>query len=75
MSIIHAIYEGGVFRPLDPVPLPEHCQVTFDPIRVEAEAELVEDVDDDMKAIYEILGRSYDTGETDLAARHNEHQP
>lgn len=26
-------------------------------------------------ALYEILGRSCDTGESDLAERHNEHQP
>ena len=30
---------------------------------------------DDMEAIYEILDRRYSTGETDLAERHNKHQP
>jgi hypothetical protein len=31
--------------------------------------------DDDMEAIYEILDRRHATGISDLAARHNEHQP
>lgn len=31
--------------------------------------------DQDLDAIYEVLDRRYDTGVTDLAARHNEHQP
>jgi hypothetical protein len=29
----------------------------------------------DMSAVYEILSRRYDTGETDVAARHNELEP
>jgi len=33
METIRAIYEGGVFRPLDPVELPEGAQVEVSPIR------------------------------------------
>jgi predicted DNA-binding antitoxin AbrB/MazE fold protein len=25
--VIHAVYKNGVFRPIDPVELPENCQV------------------------------------------------
>jgi predicted DNA-binding antitoxin AbrB/MazE fold protein len=31
---IHAIYENGVFRPLEPVNLPEKCQVEIERIQV-----------------------------------------
>lgn len=33
MEIIKAVYEGGVFRPLDPVELPEGTQVEVSPLR------------------------------------------
>jgi len=68
---IHAIYENGVFRPTEPVSLPERTHVEFDPRVIAPGA-------DDAAAqrrIFELLSRSYDTGETDAAARHNEHQP
>lgn len=29
---IHAIYEGGVFRPIEPVNLPEHSHVKVEPL-------------------------------------------
>ena len=29
--VIHAIYEGGVFRPIEPVDLPERARVEFEP--------------------------------------------
>jgi predicted DNA-binding antitoxin AbrB/MazE fold protein len=69
--IVRAIFEGGVFRPLAPVHLPEQTEVEFEPIVVNSNP-------DDRAAqerIYALLGKSYDTGETDLAERHNEHQP
>lgn len=69
MGTIHAIYEDGVFRPIQPVPLPDKCEVEFEPRVVSGE--LVQDLD----AIYAVLDRRYNTGEHDLAARHNEHQP
>lgn len=70
MGTIEAIFEGGVFRPIDPVVLPEKCRVQLRIVNgAPAEG------DDDMEAIYEILDRRHSTGISDLAARHNEHQP
>ena len=36
MKTIHAIYEGGVFKPTEAVDLPEHCHVRFEPVPVAA---------------------------------------
>ncbi len=69
MDTIHAIFENGVFRPVAPVQLPEHCEVEFEPRLVNGEAK------QNLQAIFAILDERYDTGESDLAARHNEHQP
>jgi predicted DNA-binding antitoxin AbrB/MazE fold protein len=69
MSTVQAIYENGVFRPLQAVDLPERCQVEFEP-RV-----LKPISDEALDRIYELLSHSHDTGQKDLAARHNEHQP
>jgi predicted DNA-binding antitoxin AbrB/MazE fold protein len=71
MQFIQAVYERGVFRPTDPVDLPKHSLVEFEPRLVAPKPA----ADPSATAIYEILSRSYETGETDLAARHNEHQP
>ena len=70
MPTIRAIYENGVFRPLEPVDLPEGCEVELHNLRP-AGAEPSQDMD----AIYEILDRRHNTGEHNLAERHNEHQP
>jgi predicted DNA-binding antitoxin AbrB/MazE fold protein len=71
MKTIHAIYEHGVFRPLDAVDLPDQTEVEFQPtIKSRPEP-----VPADMKRIYEILSLRFNSGEHDVAARHNEHQP
>lgn len=31
-NLIRAVYEDGVFKPIEPVNLPEHCQVTVEPV-------------------------------------------
>jgi predicted DNA-binding antitoxin AbrB/MazE fold protein len=31
MKAIHAVYEDGVFKPTEPVDLPEHCRVRIEP--------------------------------------------
>ena len=31
MATVHAIYENGVFKPKEPVALPEACEVEFEP--------------------------------------------
>jgi predicted DNA-binding antitoxin AbrB/MazE fold protein len=67
---VQAIYENGVFRPVGPVPIPDKALVEFEP-RVVNGPTTQTTLDD----IYGILGRRFDSGETDVAKRHNEHQP
>ncbi len=71
MHVIRAVYENGVFRPTDHVDLPENFVVEFEPRLVNSQPM----ADPSTAAVYEILSRSYETGETDVAARHDEHQP
>lgn len=75
-STVHVVYENGVFRPVEPVDLPERTKVEFEP-RVVAEG--IEPPPGSMSVglskVYEILGRRHSSGYTDTAARHNEHQP
>lgn len=70
MSIIRAIYENGIFRPVGQVDLPDPCEVEFEPRVVPPAAD-----DAALDAVYAILAERYHSGETDVAARHNEHQP
>ena len=67
---IHAVFESGVFRPTERVDLPDRCQVEVEirQIKEELNAPTLDDV-------YAILGRRHASGEHDLAARHDEHQP
>lgn len=65
---IQAIYENGVFRPLEPVNLPEHSLVEVNSPSPEAEVELWD-------SIYETLSERFNSGDPDVAERHNEHQP
>lgn len=80
MKTVHAIYENGVFRPIDSVELPNHCAVEFEP-RVlsqspsDAGTPLNDARDPAWTAVYQVLSRSYEGGDPDAAARHNEHQP
>ena len=71
MKTIHAVYERGVFRPLEAVELPERTEVEFEPRPVTKGDALNGDLD----GIYAILGERYQSGEQDVAARHDEHQP
>ena len=66
---IQAIFEGGVFRPIEPVHLPDNCKVEFEPRVVEGELR------QDLDAIYAVLAKRFNSGEHDVAERHNEHQP
>jgi predicted DNA-binding antitoxin AbrB/MazE fold protein len=67
---VRAIFENGVFRPTGPVNLPDRSEVEFEPRPVAAPAERPS-LDD----VYAILGKRFNSGEHDVAARHNEHQP
>ncbi len=68
--MIRAVYENGVFRPTVPVELPEHCEVEFEPRPVDpgGKQKALDDV-------YAILAERYSSSESDVSARHNEHQP
>lgn len=72
MKKVHAIYENGVFRPTDPIELPEHCEVEFEPRIVEQQVEPPSE-GADMSAVYDVLSERYASGESDVAARHDEH--
>jgi predicted DNA-binding antitoxin AbrB/MazE fold protein len=68
---VRAIYENGVFKPREKVDLPDKVEVDFEPRVVSANTA----PSAAMAKIYEILSRRYETGDTDLAERHNDHQP
>lgn len=70
MSTIHAIYEHGVFRPIQPIDLPDRCEV-----EVEINAIITEPEQPSLDDVYAILGRRYSSGEHDVAEKHDEHQP
>jgi predicted DNA-binding antitoxin AbrB/MazE fold protein len=83
LKTVQAIYENGVFRPVEPVDLPDHTAVEFEP-RVRSspsptlgssEEPSAPPMSPGLAAVYAILGERYESGETDTAARHNEHQP
>ena len=71
MKTVHAVFERGVFRPLEAVELPERSEVEFEPRPVRAPVEN----GDNLSSIYAILSERYESGEPDIAARHNEHKP
>lgn len=63
---VRAIYENGVFKPKQPVDLPEKAEVeVLLPGGPSASR---------LDAIYRIMGEAYPSGETDVPERHNEHQ-
>ena len=70
MKSIHAVYENGVFRPVDAVELPDRCHVEFEPRIVDASS-----IAPSLDEVYAVLGQRYESGQSDVAARHNEHQP
>ena len=72
MKTIQAVYEGGVFRPVEPVNLPEHCRVKVEP---ETDTMELARKAQAQTEIYEILGERYESGDPYGAERHNEHQP
>ena len=65
-----AIFENGVFRPVEPVDLPERCQVRVEVQTVENQNDAAS-LDD----VYAVLSKRFNSGEHDVVARHNEHQP
>lgn len=74
---IHAVFEKGVFRPTEPVTLPEGTPVLIETPdeAVNVRALAPSGTDEGLLQIYEILGRRHNSGRHDTAERHNEHQP
>ena len=70
MAVIHAVYENGVFRPTEPVDLPESSEVEVE-LRLVTPSSEAKGLD----AIYTLLEARFESGEADVAARHDEHQP
>jgi len=70
MPVIHAVYENGVLRPTEPIDLPESSEV-----EVELRLLTPESEEKHLDAVYAILEERFNSGESDVAARHNEHQP
>jgi len=59
MKTIIAIYQDGVFRPIEPVDLPEHSRV-----RVEVEASSTPDPDElAQQEIYRLMGLRFESGD------------
>lgn len=78
MKTIQAVYENGVFRPLEPVNLPEACKVRLHAESSEAHERAGEAVEAAARAadteIHGMLRQRFRSGKPDLSARHNEHQ-
>lgn len=77
MSTITAVYENGVFRPIEKVVLPEGTKVI---LQVPESSPAIRDLvppgtSESQIRIYEVLARRTNSGRHDLAERHNEHQP
>lgn len=77
MKAIPAVYEKGVFRPTVPVNLPEGTlvQLSATPGTIDVQTLVPVGTADEQIEIYECLAKSYETGDPEAAARHNEHQP
>ncbi|MGO8745964.1 MAG: antitoxin AF2212-like protein [Thermoguttaceae bacterium] len=74
-SIVRAINENGVFRPVEAVELPDNTAVELE-LRIRREEEPAQaPMSEGLANVYAILGERYDSGHKDTAARHNEHQP
>ena len=70
MRTVHATYVNGVFRPHEQPDLPERSEVEFEPRPVTVAPALPL-----LRRVYEVLAERFASGQTDVAARHDEHQP
>lgn len=71
MATIGALYKAGVFKPLEPVDLPDDSRVEME-VRLTLEDEGRRQ---SRRNVWRILGEEYDSGEPDVSSRHDEHQP
>jgi predicted DNA-binding antitoxin AbrB/MazE fold protein len=77
MATINAIYENGVFRPTEPVDLPEGTRVRIEAMlppsadmSIDVRALVPSGTDEGLIRIYEILGRRFNSGHHDTAEQH-----
>ena len=73
-TTVHAIFEKGVFRPVEPISLPESASVELE-VRIPDEQRTASPMPEGLAKVYAILGERYDSGHSDTAARRNQHQP
>ncbi len=66
---VKAIYQDGVFMPTEPVHIADRTPVEV--IVPESDPQERKNQEE----IFALLRRSYPSGQTDTAERHNEHQP
>lgn len=70
MKTFQAVYANGVLKPSEPVDLPENCRVEIE-VRETPPADEKPGLDE----VYGIMAKRFNSGESDVAERHNEHQP
>ena len=70
MTTVDAIYKDGVFQPTERIALPDDSRVrlSIEPVPPSDQARAIDE-------IYRIMGQRFQSGEHDVAERHNEHQP
>ena len=69
---IKAVYENGLFKPIDRVVLPEHTRVD---VSLPSATDITEDPVQRQAALWKMLDQRFDGGDPRVAERHNEHQP
>jgi predicted DNA-binding antitoxin AbrB/MazE fold protein len=69
-ATIHAFFENGLFRPVEPIGLPERSLVELE-VRTSDDQEVVVPMSEGLAKVYAILGERYNSDVTDTAARHN----
>jgi predicted DNA-binding antitoxin AbrB/MazE fold protein len=72
---IDAIFENGVFRPTEPVELAERTAVKIDVHVTGSPSTPANGSSGALDEIYAVLAQRFQSGHSDTAARHNEHQP
>jgi len=76
MKAIQAIFRDGAFWPVEPVELPEASHVELEPrLLQEPPTKEPPAKESSLDDVYEVLARRSQTGEADIAEKHNEHQP
>ena len=83
METVRGIVDHNTIRLVTPLALPEGCEIEFEPrlVVVAAAPEIASPTEplqfsaEGLRQVYAILSERYDSGFTDTAARHNEHQP